>query len=667
MRLKFDSVFKSLAKFETDEMPNFVVITGKNGSGKSQLVELFKIYSQKKSESRLIESDDIQIVPAYNKIYTEPLVVHDIGLSSPSLMRDQEQDFFNRYREINNGRDGIGEIFVAFYNNEISRDALLKTKRVESGRLDYFKTLVDCESRLFSREELMNMPRARGLIAMNEENMLINWLVDHLLNNWRVFEIASIVANYQEKKFSDLTMSDFMNSNIPMQYYDSTDLIYSKLERVFYSYLKLRYQNSYQQFMKKENGEQNNSLSREEFDQRYEAPWKVLNGFFEKFKLPYEFKGITEKSFSPTAEIQYEFIRKDTEKPIPFQFLSSGEKIIIGLVIKLFTSEYYERNFEYPDVIILDEPDAHLHPEMSKILIDVLNGVFVEQLGIKVIITTHSPMTIALAPEDSIYQLSNVPFTQLKQISKDEALKTLTSGLPNLSIDYQNHRQVFVEGPTDLKYYQQLFDKINADKAMQHKLYFISNSLGKGNCDQVINVVKAIRNSGNTTAYGVIDWDLKNNDERHIYVHGNQSRYSIENFVFDPIYLATYLLDERYGILMRELGISETDNQYDLIKSHKAQEAVNFVLNKLTEKFKSLRTSTSISRCRYGNEIELNIPEWYLTIRGHDLFERLKETFEPISKFANENELHNKMINMICKLYPNIPAETTELLVMLAS
>ena len=105
-------------------------------------------------------------------------------------------------------------------------------------------------------------------------------------------------------------------------------------------------------------------------------------------------------------------------------------------------------------VIILDEPDAHLHPEMSNILIKALNETFVKKIGIKVIITTHSPMTVALAPEESIFQLNNHPETFLKKISKDDALKNLTNGLPSLTIDYENHRQVFVESPTDLFYFQ---------------------------------------------------------------------------------------------------------------------------------------------------------------------------------------------------------------------
>jgi predicted ATPase len=114
----------------------------------------------------------------------------------------------------------------------------------------------------------------------------------------------------------------------------------------------------------------------------------------------------------------------------------------------------------FPELIILDEPDAHLHPEMTKLLIDVLEETFVKKYKIKVIITTHSPSTIALSPIKSIYELRNNNNSGLIKISKDDALKLLTGFIPTLSIDYQNHKQVFVESPVDAKYYQIVHDKL---------------------------------------------------------------------------------------------------------------------------------------------------------------------------------------------------------------
>ena len=150
-------------------------------------------------------------------------------------------------------------------------------------------------------------------------------------------------------------------------------------------------------------------------------------------------------------------------------------------MVKLFQNEYYNSNLSFPNLIVFDEPDAHLHPELSGLLIDVLRKTFVIDLGIKVIVSTHSPSTVALSPDDSIFEIKNYPKTELKKIDKDRALDILTGHLPTLSIDYKNHKQIFVESPTDVEYYQTIFNKIYNEERLPYKLYFISNSDGKVN------------------------------------------------------------------------------------------------------------------------------------------------------------------------------------------
>jgi hypothetical protein len=303
---------------------------------------------------------------------------------------------------------------------------------------------------------------------------------------------------------------------------------------------------------------------------------------------------------------------------------------------------------------------------MSKLLIEVLNNTFVRKLGIKIIITTHSPTTVALAPEDSIFQLNNEPVTFLKKIDKDNALKMLTSGVPNLSIDYKNHRQIFVESPTDLLYYQTLFDKIHAEKKLNHQLYFISNGYGKGSCEQVKKTVGDLRKAGNSTSFAVIDWDNKNRSDDFVSVHGELHRYSMENYIFDPLYVAIFLLERNYGKLKDAIQFKSSDNQYKLIEEGKAQKAIDFITSVLEPRNKTAFSSGSIE-CTYG-DYKLIIPKWYAQIHGHTLKEQLKDAFEPISNLALKSEYEPEIchINVIGKLYPNVPKDTVDLLLTLA-
>ena len=60
-----------------------------------------------------------------------------------------------------------------------------------------------------------------------------------------------------------------------------------------------------------------------------------------------------------------------------------------------------------PGVLLIDEPDIHLHPYVQERLIGVLSGVARER-GIRIILTTHSPFIIRGAPIDTnIYWLQN--------------------------------------------------------------------------------------------------------------------------------------------------------------------------------------------------------------------------------------------------------------------
>src|SRR5690606_25891090 len=109
-------------------------------------------------------------------------------------------------------------------------------------------------------------------------------------------------------------------------------------------------------------------------------------------------------------------------------------------------------------VLLMDEIDSALHPQMSKRLISVLYSYFYKELKIKVIISTHSPSTVAFAPENSLLIMRKNEEPRLIKVDKDAALKELTIGVPSFSINYENRRQVFVESKYDVEYYGALYD-----------------------------------------------------------------------------------------------------------------------------------------------------------------------------------------------------------------
>ena len=72
-----------------------------------------------------------------------------------------------------------------------------------------------------------------------------------------------------------------------------------------------------------------------------------------------------------------------------------------------------------------------MHPSMMKNMLEVIHDIFIKQ-GVTVVLVTHSPTTIALAPEDSVFVMNRAGQKRIEKKSKQEALGILTQGFATL-------------------------------------------------------------------------------------------------------------------------------------------------------------------------------------------------------------------------------------------
>jgi len=260
--------------------------------------------------------------------------------------------------------------------------------------------------------------------------------------------------------------------------------------------------------------------------------------------------------------------------------------------------------------------------------------------------------------------MSNSPKCSLKKVSKDYALDLLTGNIPTLSIDYKNHKQIFLESPTDTTYFQNLFNKLNENEKLNYKLYFISNKKGDGNCEWVKEIVAKLREGSVNKAYGIIDWDGKETSSQEVFVHGETKRYSIENFIFDPIYLCILFLEMNGAHDVRkELGFDETYVQYNLPNESdsRLQQVWDWFMQKIETKFPALKPEPK-EEVKYCNDKKVQARQWFLKTKGHDIEGKLKEVFPGLSAFRNEGELQSRLSIIMAKCYPLVPCESVELL-----
>lgn len=293
----------------------------------------------------------------------------------------------------------------------------------------------------------------------------------------------------------------------------------------------------------------------------------ITNLFNNKFSLSPPKEGSEHLFFIP----QLVFNANSTN--ISLDDLSHGEKTIFmlaALTINSATNSSIE-NDNLTKIILLDEPDSHLHPKMVEDMYHCFEALN-KALSVEFILTTHSPTTVALAPTDSIFSLNYDSITDKyisEKISKDVAISELLDGINTISIDPKNNRQVYVESFHDMAIYNEIYKflynggqlkpginlnfipsgakydkdhiiKIATDAQLSVETiagfeHFVERLNGEGNCEQVRSTVKGLSDIHSRTVRGVIDWDNKNKPSENIIVNGEGIYYSIENIIYEPI------------------------------------------------------------------------------------------------------------------------------------
>ena len=111
--------------------------------------------------------------------------------------------------------------------------------------------------------------------------------------------------------------------------------------------------------------------------------------------------------------------------------LSSGEKVLMALCLVSFNQYLGRRR---PKLLLLDELDALLHPSMVVALVRTLKTLFVSR-GTKVLMTSHSPMTVAALDEADIFRVVRTGGrVKLSSTTKSEAIDELSEGLATVDV-----------------------------------------------------------------------------------------------------------------------------------------------------------------------------------------------------------------------------------------
>ena len=205
--------------------------------------------------------------------------------------------------------------------------------------------------------------------------------------------------------------------------------------------------------------------------------FESINSLLENFlglKLGIKISDINTWSFS--------FEIKKNEKIIDFQALSAGQKGLIHLIFSLYGYDIEN------GLIVIDEPELHLHPQLQKKYLEIIEQESKER-DIQFIIATHSPVFVS---QKTIKNIQRFYFDEKEQTSKiitptiteDEKFLVKILNYSNAAKIFFVDKAILVEGETDeyfFNFYFDYFKENNQDTAIQITDYETFNIQGKGN------------------------------------------------------------------------------------------------------------------------------------------------------------------------------------------
>ncbi|MUK63278.1 AAA family ATPase [Aliivibrio fischeri] len=478
-------------------------------------------------------------------------------------------------------------------------------------------------------------------------------------------ELLEAFFKIENLELSKLSQSEFLSivkkSNLPLNT-ENEDLFTAALSEIFMRYQMLWIENLNNRLYR-DAGQHNlvtsTPLTEQEFIDKYsEPPWVSLDNALNKLELPYTVT--TPKDLQAHAIFNCEFIhRTQNGVKVDSSHLSTGEKVLLSLILAIYVND----SIDTFKLLILDEPDAPLHPSMSKIMLELIEEEIVQKRGISVIMSTHSPASIACTPARYLFKM-NATNRVTEKCTLEDATALLTEGFPSFSISVDNRRQVFVESFNDVTNHELLFSILFRDRSHPIQLQFIAPNNHKNNdtpnkhhtnCDDVKYLVETLRARGGST-YGLIDRDTDNQAKNGIVILGLGNRYTIENYILEPHFIGLALLDNRL-ITPAELGFPQYHNALDI--KNAMHSTVN--LQTLIDHVEKQLWGETLDQveCELVNGKVVKIHRQQLEMQGHPLEEKYKSVWgDKLMKIGNHRDkkerLKRCLINTVINELPGL-------------
>lgn len=294
---------------------------------------------------------------------------------------------------------------------------------------------------------------------------------------------------------------------------------------------------------------------------------------------------------------------RDTEKDI--SLLGSGTLQIIEILLNLYSPE---QNTDF-NLILLDEPDSHIHYDIQKRLLSILTR-FSQQKN-QLLITTHNEALIRSSDLHHLFHLENTSNHVYQSLNNTElqnsdprfkgiypmATNPIISSLGNTNgLDCINaieaDRLIFVEGKDDARVIYLLLQKGVSPRNTKKYVFWVLNGISHV-FKEILSyktVFSAIKNNKTLweKSFLIIDRDFLSDDHRRIIKEKMQEKLGLENYITEAYTLEATLLTDfnKLGRLLTKWGHNKYLKSIDQsILGHSLESSYNNIVQNLKENY----------------------------------------------------------------------------------
>ncbi|ENG7999813.1 AAA family ATPase [Vibrio parahaemolyticus] len=638
-KLSFKAIHKSIVSLSDTSLPKLVVLTGRNGSGKTHLLESI---NEGKITSSLISDYQTEVLLFdWNNI-----IPRDTGVFHPSQHQTKRSTWFQQIRAQQE------KSFISLQQQAIK----LGVPPEHCTTMSKMKSLDD--ERL---KEILGDPQK----AQSIHTQLRKHFNQHAINigsqaqrnngdqQWKT--AVSKLLKENPELFLETSESKFFNHGGLL--WGEIDVFQQAFGRLFSTYRELIHQNDRLEKYPVDDESALVFLTQEEFEGKHgEPPWDFVNRILEICNLDFR---VVPPPMHEVSSYETKLTKHSTGVDMRFQDLSSGEKVLMSFALCFYNASDNRQGTNFPKLLLLDEVDAPLHPSMVLSLLKTIKEILVEGKGVSVILTTHSPSTVALAPEEALFEM-NPTGPSIEKITRSRALSILTAGVPTLSVSFDGRRQVFVESKTDASIYEHIYQNYKQFLDTERSLTFIevgtTNSNGieqNSGCAQVKRLVNTLTKNGNASVFGLVDWDGKRTPTDRVLVLSPNVRDGIESLLLDPVLLAATLIKENHQFCVARKIIEQSDRYTDIGDWNSVKwQSVTDVVQHIVLGSESEKPPLEIS---YLNNMVLEISQDYVHLDDHALEERVITSFGFLKpKNTKAGGLMRHIISSVLGDYPHL-------------